>query len=82
MDESFEIPVHYKGRQLFFKGNFLILPSSYKIQVHVNGIDLIYEPDPKGNWRLLMDPYHLDKTSKPDMGLLREIGRSLKSLTQ
>ena len=45
MNESFDIPVIYKGEEILFNGELLAYGYSYKIQVDVNGSIVLFEPD-------------------------------------
>lgn len=79
MNEEFEIPVDYNGKELTFKGLLLNFGYTHKIQVDVNGIDVIFEPDEERNYRIVVDPDHLEGKKKLDVNLLQAILATLES---
>jgi len=57
MDEEFEIPVVYNNQQYHFKARLLQLGAyTDKIQVNVNGTEVLFEPDEERNYRAYIDP--------------------------
>jgi hypothetical protein len=55
MEDTFDIPVTYKGKELLFKSQLLILGYTHKISVDVNGTEVLYEPDEERNYRAVID---------------------------
>ena len=49
MEDTFDIPVTYNGKELLFKSRLLILGYTHKISVDVNGTEVLYEPDEERN---------------------------------
>ena len=80
MDESFDIPVVYKGHELLFKGELLAYGYSYKIQVEVNGYIILFEPDEERNFRATINPENVQDGTKIDIELLKCIGDFLEKV--
>lgn len=81
MNDTFEIPVSYKGKNLNFKSELLVSGYTYKIQVDVNGYQIVFEPDEERNFRALVDPNVID-TSKIDRGLISAIAEAIESIVK
>jgi hypothetical protein len=57
MEEEYEIPVVYKNQQLCFKAIVLTLGLyTKKIQINVNGTEVLFEVDEERNYRAYIDP--------------------------
>jgi hypothetical protein len=54
IEDTFDIPVTYKGKELLFKSHLLILGYIHKISVDVNGTEVLFEPDEERNYRAVM----------------------------
>ena len=80
MDESFDIPVVYKGQKLLFKGELLAYGYSYKIKVEVNGSIILFEPDEERNFRATINPENVQDGTKIDIELLKCIGDFLEKV--
>ena len=80
MNDSFQIPVSYKGEEWLFEAKLLNFGYSYKIQVEVNGIDVFLEPDEEKNYRIIVDPSHLEGKDKIDIELLKAIVSTIESV--
>ena len=52
MDDSFEIPVLYKGEELLFNARLLAVGYVHKFQVDVFGQELFFEQDDSGEYHL------------------------------
>jgi len=53
MDEGFELPVHYNGKELLFPAKFVRFGYSYRIEVNVNGTTVSFEKDEQREWRAI-----------------------------
>jgi len=82
MDDSFEIPVEYKGREYSFSAKLLKLGYIYRFLVDVNRTEVYFEQDDEGNYRALVDPSNLDEGVKINKGLLEAIAISLKEILE
>jgi hypothetical protein len=54
MDE-FDVAVEFHGKHLSFPARLLMFGYSYKIEVEVNTIKVLFEPDEERNYRALVD---------------------------
>lgn len=80
MGESFQIRVFYKGKELLFNAKLIILGYTHKIQVKVNGQDVLFEPDEERNYRAVVYPSNLENTKKIDSDLLKAISETIHSI--
>ena len=78
MEESFYLPVTYKGKDLQFEASLQRRGYIHIIAVDVYGTMVIFERDEEGNWRALIPPEEKGKT--PDVDLLRTIGETIEAL--
>jgi len=79
MDE-FEIPITYKGLDRVFFATVLHLGYTYKIQVEVDGIPVLFEPDENRQFRAVLANPEIDHTRSPDNELIKIISQTLDSL--
>ncbi len=82
MDESFEIPVLYKNKEMSFPAKLIRLGYIYKFLVDVNGTEVFFEKDDEGNYRAIVDPSNLDEGVKINAGLLESIATSLEEILE
>jgi hypothetical protein len=81
MEDEFEIPVVYHNQQLSFKAKRLVLGSyTQKLQVHVNGIEVLFEVDEERNYRAYIDPTNTDAIDKVDKELLSTIIETIEAI--
>jgi hypothetical protein len=81
MEDGFELPVNYKGKDLTFPARLQVFGYSYKVQVEVNGQLIIFERDEERNWRVLSTEENQD-FKRPEKGLLQAVAESLEELTK
>ena len=72
MNDTFHIPVTYKGKEIIFKAKLLNVGYSYKIEVQVDEHVIVLEPDEERNYRATVNPELLEK-GKVDVNLIRAI---------
>lgn len=77
--ELFEIPVVYKGKKLHFNAELLTYAYSYKIQVEVNGVLVLFEPDEERNYRAVLQDSQRDN-SKADKELIKCIADAIENI--
>ena len=78
MDE-FEIPITYKGLNREFSAKVLHLGYVYKIQIEVDEVVVLFEPDENRQFRaVLADPEAVAKSV--DKELIETIAQTLDSL--
>ena len=82
MEDTFDIPVTYKGKELLFKSKLLILGYTHKISVDVNGTEVVYEPDEERNYRALIDPEQMEGMKRIDKELLKAIAEAIESIVK
>ena len=56
MDDTFDLPVTYQGKERLFPAQLLQLGYTYKIQVDIDGRIVLFEPDEERNFRAVIDP--------------------------
>lgn len=82
MDEFFEIPVVFRGKELLFPARLLVQGYMHKFEVTVDGQQFVFEPDNNGEYRALMDPNSQQETKKLDVELFKAIADSIQSILQ
>lgn len=76
MEDTFQIPVTYQGKELEFDAQLLHLGYTRKIQVDVYGIIVFLEKDDEGKYRAVLAD--ILNESKVDKELIKEIVQSLE----
>ena len=76
MDNEFEIPVVFKEEEIMFPAKLLAYGYTHKIQVDINGITIIYEPDEERNYRAFINV----DDSKINIELVKLIAQSLHEI--
>ena len=82
MDELFDLPVSYKGIEILFPAELLVMGYVYKIKVDVYGQEVLFEADEERNFRALSDPENPDNWNAIDRELLQAIAHSIESLVK
>ncbi len=82
MDEGFEIPVTYAGKELSFPAQLLAYGYSYKIEVDVNGTKVFFEPDEERNWRALIAYEEIQANKGLSKELLQTIARAIEEIVK
>jgi hypothetical protein len=77
MDEDFELPVHYNGKELHFPAKLTPFGHSYRIGIEVNGIVISFDKDEERNWRASVQNNHLSERNSVVPELLQAIAHSL-----
>ncbi len=68
------ISSHHNNQQYNFKARLLQLGSyTHKIQVYVNGTEVLFEPDEERNYRAYIDPTNKEGLEQAHIYLLKEI---------
>jgi hypothetical protein len=80
MDEGFEIPVTYKGKELLFPASLVSFGWTHRIEVDVSGTKVSYERDENREWRALISPEELEGHRNVDVQLLIAIGESIEEI--
>ena len=82
MEDTFDIPVTYKDKELTFKSQLLILGYTHKISVDVNGTEVLYEPDEERNYRAVIDPEKMEEMKGIDKELLKAIAGAIEIIVK
>jgi hypothetical protein len=80
MDELFELPVFYKGKELLFPARLLQLGYTHRFVVDVYGQEVFFEPDEERNYRALVEPEQLEGNKKIDVELLKTIAERIEAV--
>ena len=82
MEEQFELPVNYKGRQYLFKAALLVFGFTHKFRVDINGQTVIFEPDEERNYRAIINYEDADNHKEIDVELLRKITEAIEEIVK
>lgn len=82
MNEPFEIPVYYKGKELSFSDKFVQFGYAYKIIVDVEGQEISFEPDEERNFRAVIEYEKVDLSKKNDPDLLKTIAETIEAIVK
>ena len=82
MEDTFDIPISYKGRELLFKSKLLILGYTPKISVYVNGTEVLFEPDEERNYKAVIDPEKMEGMKTIDKELLKTIAGAIETIVK
>jgi len=80
MEEQFELPVEYKGKELMLKASLLVTGYTHKFNVDVNGQNIIFEPDDENNYRAIVPYDDVAKNKSVDIQLLKEIAKAIEGI--
>lgn len=69
--EEFEVPVIYKGKELFFNGRLATFSYGYKLYIDVDGTEVVIERDDHGDLRAILPDAASEKNI--DKGLIEAI---------
>ncbi|MDE3182376.1 MAG: hypothetical protein KGM16_03060 [Bacteroidota bacterium] len=78
MEDTVEIPVTYKGKELILNASVLVTGYTHKFTVEVNGQAVIFEPDEERNYRAVI----ANEGTPVDRVLLGVIAERLKEWFQ
>ena len=82
MDETFDIPVTYKNKELAFKGKLLQLGYTHKIEVEIDGDKLLFEPDEERNYRATIELSKINDAKKIDIDLLKVVANAIEKIVR
>jgi hypothetical protein len=81
MDQFFQLPLFYKGKQLNFKANLIRVGYGYQFQVKINEQNIFFEPDEEGMYRAINYNADFVDNKKIDIELLKMIAEALEILS-
>lgn len=79
MNEAFEIPVAYEGKQFSFPARWVQTGYTHRFEVSIPGNEVWFEPDEEGRYRALVNAEQLS-TKNIDLKLLQAIAEAIESL--
>ncbi|MCW3093343.1 MAG: hypothetical protein JWP81_4412 [Ferruginibacter sp.] len=80
MDDLFEIPVWYKGEELFFTARLVMMGYVHKFRVEVDDQELFFEQDDNGEYRVIADYENMEQAKKIDVELLKAIASAIETI--
>jgi hypothetical protein len=80
MNEPFDLPVTYNGKDLFFSAHLQQVGYSHRIVVDVYGQAVYFEPDEERNYRALFEEDHQNK--QVTNALLKAIAQSIEVIVK
>jgi len=81
MDDVFSLPVNYLGEEHEFEARLHLSGYTHKIEVTIEDIAVLFEPDEERKYRAVVSPEQLkDKANTLSIGLLQAISMQLESL--
>lgn len=83
MDDYFMIPVYYQSKEMEFNARLLLQGYIHRVEVIVDDIPVLFEPDEERNYRALISMEQLDGKGKNlNKGILQAIAEVLQSLPE
>ena len=80
MEEQFQLPVTFNNKELTFPARLLNYGYSYKLEVDIDGIKVLFERDEERNWRALISYEDIMANKKLSVDLLKAIVSSIEEL--
>jgi hypothetical protein len=81
MEDAFELPVMYKGKEILFSARLLKLGYIYKIEVDLEGVLVHFEKDDERNWRAVVNDPIAQFEKKLDRDLLSAVIATIEEVT-
>lgn len=82
MDNSFEIPVIFNGKELLFKSRLVTFGYIHKFEVDVDGEQIIFEPDEEGQYRAISLPSITKNNDIENIELIKKIAEVIQIVTK
>ncbi|HYK55626.1 MAG TPA: hypothetical protein VEV15_04045, partial [Flavisolibacter sp.] len=80
MEEGFEIPVPYKGKELLFPAQLVFFGWTHRIEVAMDGTRVCFERDEEGEWRALLSAGDLECNKTIDVELVKAITAAIENI--
>lgn len=80
MDHEFELSVNYQNRDFIFPSKFIPSGYSYKFEVDVNDISIVFEKDEERRFRAIIDPSVENVHQRINVELIKSIADTLEDL--
>jgi hypothetical protein len=82
MAQYFPLYITYQGKQREFEAQLLHLGYLHKVQVEIDGVNVMFEPDEERNYRALVSEQEVEKSKTLSIGLLQAIAEKLQTLPE
>ena len=82
MEDTFDIPVRYKGKDLLFPAQLQMLGYTHRITLEMHGQQIFLEPDEERNYRAILDPATMQAGTTVDVELLKEIVTAIETIVK
>lgn len=82
MDNEFELPVQFNGKELIFPAKLLNYGFTIKLEIEIEDTKVLFEPDEERNWRALISFEDLQANKKLNATLLKAIAAAIEKTTQ
>lgn len=80
MNDTFDLPIIYNGKELAFKSQLLQFGYIHKFAVDINGNTILFEQDEEGSYRAMIEPSKVKDVKSSDIELFKVIAHSLEAL--
>ncbi|WDF80767.1 hypothetical protein PQ469_12190 [Mucilaginibacter sp. KACC 22773] len=82
MGELLSLPVTFQDQEMEFQARFYAYGYIHRIEVRINGLGVIFEPDEERNYRALLTAQQLEANLNTlNKELLQAIAQQLQSLS-
>ncbi len=82
MDNDFEIPVNFNGKEITFPAKLLNYGFTIKLEIEIEDTKVLFEPDEERNWRALISYEDLQANKKLNPELLKLIASEIEKFTK
>lgn len=80
MDDPFQLPVTYKGQEVYFPACLLQLGYTHKFAIDVHGQEIFFEPDEEQTYRAVLTTAQLESSKPVDVELLKAIAEAIEAI--
>jgi hypothetical protein len=82
MEDAFEIPVSFNGKEYNFTAEFISYGYAYKLEIDIDGSKIQFEPDEERNWRALISQEDRLADKKLNSDLLGAIASAIDAIVK
>lgn len=82
MNDTFDLPVSFKGETYFFSSRLLQLGYTHKFVVDVNGQPVYFEPDEERNYRAIIETADIKSNKDLNLELLKAVAHAIEAITK
>ena len=80
MDESFDLPVLFDGKELLLNTYLVQLGYTHRFMVDINGLEVAFEPDEERSYRAIIDNETLNQNRNVSVDLLKAVAHTIESV--